>query len=105
MIQIRFQTKSSDLCSMTITGHANSGPYGQDLVCCAVSAIALSSLNAIDELFPDACQLSALDNRISLVVDHNCEALQTSLQTIEKQLLALALQYPDYIKMETSSIS
>lgn len=105
MIQIQFQTKSSDLRTMTITGHADSSPYGQDLVCCAVSAIALSSLNAIDELYPEACSLSAANNRIELKVVHNSSALQTSLRTIEEQLLAMALQYPEYIRMETCSKS
>lgn len=28
--------------NLTIRGHAGSGPYGQDLVCCAVSALTLT---------------------------------------------------------------
>ena len=37
MITVRF-----DICSCTVTGHAGSGAYGQDLVCAAVSALTLS---------------------------------------------------------------
>ena len=33
--------------SIEITGHANSGPYGQDLVCASVSSIITGAANAI----------------------------------------------------------
>lgn len=32
---------------ITITGHANSGPYGHDLVCAGVSAVSFGLVNAI----------------------------------------------------------
>ncbi|RYM06841.1 ribosomal-processing cysteine protease Prp [Sporolactobacillus sp. THM7-7] len=33
-----------------MTGHADSGPYGYDLVCAGVSAVAFGALNAIEAL-------------------------------------------------------
>jgi len=33
--------------SITISGHANSGPYGHDLVCAGVSAVSFGLVNAI----------------------------------------------------------
>ena len=33
-----------------MTGHADSGEYGSDIVCAAVSALAISAVNGIDAL-------------------------------------------------------
>ena len=42
------QTKSIE--EIIVTGHANSGKYGKDLVCAAVSAIVTGTINAINEI-------------------------------------------------------
>ncbi|MFC4618141.1 ribosomal-processing cysteine protease Prp [Camelliibacillus cellulosilyticus] len=36
--------------SMTISGHAGSGPYGFDLVCAGVSAVSFGAIHAVSEL-------------------------------------------------------
>jgi uncharacterized protein len=36
--------------AMTVSGHAQSGPYGYDLVCAAVSAITIGGINSIEAL-------------------------------------------------------
>jgi uncharacterized protein len=36
--------------AMTVSGHAQSGPYGYDLVCAAVSAITFGGINSIEAL-------------------------------------------------------
>ncbi|MTT32418.1 ribosomal-processing cysteine protease Prp [Terrilactibacillus sp. BCM23-1] len=41
---------TGDILSFTIKGHADSGPYGYDLVCAGVSAVSFGSLNAIEAL-------------------------------------------------------
>ena len=41
---------SGQLVSFEITGHAQAGPYGSDVVCAAVSALAISTVNGIDAL-------------------------------------------------------
>lgn len=38
------------LLSFELTGHANAGEYGMDIVCAAVSALAISTVNGIDAL-------------------------------------------------------
>ncbi len=100
MIQIQFNIKKNAIQRIQIHGHANSGPYGQDLVCCAVSAIALSSLNAIDALYPEACLLQAQDNVIQIEVLHDSSELQASLRFMQEQLQAMALEYPKFIRMQ-----
>ncbi|TDQ37969.1 ribosomal-processing cysteine protease Prp [Aureibacillus halotolerans] len=52
-IRVTRQSNVSRIQSVEISGHAESAPYGQDLVCAAVSAVAIGGINAVIEL----CQL------------------------------------------------
>lgn len=49
MIQVDILLDSTfgTVCGISLNGHANSGPYGQDLVCAAVSSIITGGANAI----------------------------------------------------------
>lgn len=45
MIYATFDFKNNQYNKFTISGHAESGPYGHDLVCSAVSALVLGTAN------------------------------------------------------------
>ncbi len=77
MIRIGFTESARGIETMKIKGHALAGDYGKDLVCCAVSSIAISGINAIDELFPGKCELECADNRIGLRVIENSDDLRS----------------------------
>ena len=48
MVKVLVKYKGKGLESIDIKGHAETDVYGKDLVCAAVSAIAIGSLNALD---------------------------------------------------------
>lgn len=51
MIEAHFyKNNRGKLYSFKITGHAESGPYGHDLVCSAVSALSISIVNSLIKL-------------------------------------------------------
>lgn len=51
MIHIRFDRNNrGKITSFTMSGHAESGPYGFDLVCAGASAVSFGAVNAIYEL-------------------------------------------------------
>ncbi|WP_334351865.1 ribosomal-processing cysteine protease Prp [Companilactobacillus sp. HBUAS56257] len=51
MIRASFHHDSNDkIDSFLIKGHADSGPYGQDLVCAAVSAVTIGTINNMEKL-------------------------------------------------------
>lgn len=104
MIQIRWTKKKENLSSMEITGHAGSAACGQDLVCAGVSAIALSSLNALNELYPDACSLSAKGNRVFLKVLKNSPDLQCALRLLHAQLACMAEANPAFVRITTKQM-
>ena len=47
MIKIKVNKSKDIIKEVIITGHANYAQYGKDIVCAAVSSIALTSCNAI----------------------------------------------------------
>src|SRR5690625_2447616 len=50
MITATFFHKNKSVQAFEISGHAESGPYGYDLVCAGVSAISFGMVNAISAL-------------------------------------------------------
>lgn len=50
MIKVVLYEEAGILTAFEIGGHANSGPYGFDLVCAGVSAVSFGCVNAVMEL-------------------------------------------------------
>ncbi|BAM47156.1 ribosomal-processing cysteine protease Prp [Amphibacillus xylanus] len=99
MIKVKInRNDSGNITAYELSGHANSGPYGYDLVCAAVSAVAFGMTNAVIKLteiepiidqggqggylkvvLPDNITDQALEKAGLLL-----EGMLTSLQTIER---------------------
>ena len=50
MIQVTVKRNDQYIQSIELSGHAESGPYGYDLVCAGVSAVSIGAVNAVMEL-------------------------------------------------------
>lgn len=50
MIKVTVYRTNNLISGFELTGHADSGPYGYDLVCAGVSAVTFGSVNAVMEL-------------------------------------------------------
>lgn len=50
MIHVTIVKKKDQILSFELSGHAESGPYGYDLVCAGVSAVTFGMVNAVLEL-------------------------------------------------------
>jgi Predicted ribosomal protein len=48
MIKVTMEYRGAGFASLEVKGHANSGVYGHDLVCAAVSAVVVGACNAIE---------------------------------------------------------
>lgn len=108
MIQAHFyRSDSVGIYSVTITGHANSGPYGFDLVCAAVSALSIGAVNSLAELggYSPNVEIEEAEGgylSISLPASINESQRHTSLILLESLLLSLrsvADEYPDYLSI------
>lgn len=45
---IRIRTARNGRWTIRMTGHANAAPHGEDIVCAAVSALAINTANALE---------------------------------------------------------
>lgn len=53
MIKITFYTKKDQYVGFAVSGHAMYGEYGEDIVCAAVSALAINTVNSIEKFTAD----------------------------------------------------
>ncbi|MCK0473524.1 ribosomal-processing cysteine protease Prp [Halalkalibacter sp. APA_J-10(15)] len=86
----------------TMSGHAESGPYGQDLVCAGASAVSIGTLNAIATLcdieldveskeeggFLRCCVPSDVDEAAFEKIQLLLEGMLVSLQSIAEEYRA-----------------
>jgi|SRR5690625_1119998 len=91
--------KNKQIHSFTVSGHANSGPYGYDLVCAGVSAVTFGTVNAIIALCEKNLIIDQADKeggylhvKLPLIKERErqqnvqllLEGMIVSLQTIER---------------------
>ncbi|MBP1968793.1 uncharacterized protein YsxB (DUF464 family) [Virgibacillus natechei] len=50
MIHVTVYRSNNEITAFELTGHAESGPYGYDLVCAGVSAVSIGAVNAVMQL-------------------------------------------------------
>ena len=91
------------IIGIKISGHANAGPKGSDLVCASISSIATGALNALDAAYPDdvALSLSEIpDAVIEIKVLKNHQNLQALLRMLYIQIQTLAENQSKYITIK-----
>ena len=82
MIKITATRNNGKIVNLTVKGHANSAPYGKDLVCAAVSSILVGGCNALKEPNCFAIKLDEGDasvTEISHANEHDYEVLEVML--------------------------
>ncbi|ASZ09212.1 ribosomal-processing cysteine protease Prp [Mesoplasma chauliocola] len=100
MIKVKIKHEGEYIKQFEISGHAESGPYGQDLVCAAVSGIVFGALNALDIHFNKDADLNVLENKI-IIKSQNSEnqSLQIMLKMLKVQLSTIQSQYKQFIEI------
>jgi len=90
MIKITATRNNGKIVSLTVKGHANSAPKGEDLVCAAVSSVLVGGCNALTSPNCFAIKLDSGDASIvekSIANKHDYEVLETMMiqfKTIEE---------------------
>lgn len=99
MIQVSIIRSNQLYRMMKVTGHANSAPYGEDLVCAAVSAVMTGGINALNLKAVKVKNTEGL-SEIQITNLQNLEN-QSVLRVISTQLQTIANDYPTYIRIQT----
>ncbi|UFJ39044.1 ribosomal-processing cysteine protease Prp [Brevibacillus humidisoli] len=111
MIVITVRRDRQAIAEITISGHANAGEYGKDIVCSAVSAISFGMLNAVHltmGIVPDVEQAAQeggfLRWRVHPLDDQaGQEKLQLLAESMVISLSAVAEQYGQYVTVEDTT--
>ena len=93
------------LAGYEFSGHAESAPYGEDLVCAAASTLAIVTENslAVQGVHYEAEQDEGYVKLMLSPIADDREALiaEAVLKTLEVGASALAETYPNYIKADS----
>lgn len=104
-----FRTESGTIHQFCITGHAGAGKYGEDIVCAAVSALTLNTINSVSSLadiemkvemdqenggFLEATISEGLTQEQKNVTQILLESLLLGLESVQEQ-------YQQYIQIKT----
>jgi len=100
MIKVKLRKEGNIIKKIIITGHANYAEYGKDIVCAAVSATVLTTLNGIIAL--DNSILEVEEKQDKLVIDINKieDVSQILINNMINCLEQLVIEYPKNIKIE-----
>ncbi|WP_026389670.1 ribosomal-processing cysteine protease Prp [[Acholeplasma] multilocale] len=95
MVKINLKYKNDKYQSIQMSGHANAGDYGHDLVCAALTGIVSGAMNAMDTYHKEDIEIKVLDNKIIIEVNtFENEELQIMFKMLKVQLETIAVQYP-----------
>ena len=99
MIRVIYEVKDEMYTSLQVSGHAESGEYGKDLVCASVSSIVFGFMNALDVLDEDI-EIKQLTNKIVIKNHSNSEMVQDYFELVMMQLKTIEESYGNFIKVE-----
>lgn len=104
MIRAVFHTNQDHgIASFEMTGHADHGDYGQDIVCAAVSALAIATVNGLERVVKQPATITAdhanggLLKVSSIDPGHDSQIL---LQTFLEAMLDIQEQYAENIDIK-----
>ncbi len=99
MIKAIFQADEDRYISLDVSGHAEYGEYGKDLICAAVSSIMFGFMNAIDDLEEDV-KITQSENRITVVDHSGSKKVNDYFELVIMQLKTIEASYGDFIRVE-----
>jgi len=103
MIKIEFYKKQNSIFKFTINGHANYSE-GDDIVCAAVTSVAWSTINGIENVAKVNCGYETGDGYIFFILADDLtkseiERSDILLNSFFMYIKELESQYSDYIKV------
>lgn|SRR5690625_3899644 len=108
MIQVNVFREKNQIIAFEMSGHAESGPYGYDLVCAGVSAVSFGAINAVLKICEIDLNLEQTDQGgylfVSiprLVCETKMEKAQLLLEGMLISLETIEREYSKFINIET----
>lgn len=81
-------------------GHAEAGPYGEDIVCAAISMLSQTSLLGLHEVAQQSVEYRIEDGELDILLSEPItERGQTILETMLLGIKNVADQYSDFVRV------
>lgn len=100
MIRISINYQDNYIKQITLKGHANYAEYGNDIVCAAVSATYLCTINGILSLNDNSIEVLSQKDTQTVNVLLTDETINKLLENMIRCLKSLEEQYPNNIKIK-----
>ncbi|MDD3747288.1 MAG: ribosomal-processing cysteine protease Prp [Anaerostipes sp.] len=84
---------------VTVSGHANYAPRGQDIVCAAVSTLALALIKSIENLTEDKIQYSISSGMVDIEYKNLSEKSKTLVDSFFVGVSMVSNDYPNHVRM------
>lgn len=101
MITALFRKKDGVLCGFRISGHSGYSGQGSDIVCAAVSAMTMLTVNTSSEVLGDKANVvtDEADASVDFTLCAPGGASSSLIEGLKRELEALAHDYPDNIRV------
>ena len=105
MIWICFNQTDTSLCGFVISGHAGAGPFGQDVVCAAVSSAAYMAANTLTDVLSIPADVVVEDGYLAIAISpQHCAVAWPVLEGLRLHLTALSHDYPAHIQLQITEV-
>lgn len=94
MIRVRHK-KAGELHRLTVTGHADYGPHGADIVCAGVSALTYALLASIEKLGGTILEAWVTSGDTEIISQGGDSAFEVALTGLE----LIAEKYPQHVEV------
>lgn len=99
MIKVLYEVRDERYVSLDVSGHAEYGEYGKDLICASASSIMFGLMNALDALGEDVL-IEQEDNRIMIEDHSSSQVVQDYIELVIMQMKTIEASYGDFIRVE-----
>jgi len=101
MVKVELTKQNGQFLELKMSGHANGGDDGYDLICAALTGIMSGALNAYDAEYRDDVILTVKDNSISIKVKNLANKdVQKTFSFLVHQIKTILVQYPQNVTLE-----
>lgn len=109
MIEAEFLSYSGSLVGFSVSGHADAGVFGRDIVCAAVSSAVMLTANTITDYLYCPADVKDQGNRIMLVLKDPNSAMSIAAKQVvsafHNHIHQLSDQYKGKIKISVNEVS
>ena len=97
MITAAFRIGEYGIESVKVSGHADSGEYGKDIVCAAVSSATIMVANTITDVLKVDCKINCKDGYLSIKLKEKSSIASDVLEGLRLHLTELSKEYSQYV--------